>query len=396
MFKSSTALFFALALSAPFSWAQQGNQLKIQPNAPDRYVVVKGDTLWDISGRFLKDAWRWPEIWGLNKEQIRDPHWIYPGDVVVFDRDAMRLHLVDASGTGVASGVDRQPCVRKEGESAQVAQHGNKLQPCIREESIAAQPIPTIPAKLIDPFLSQPLVTERDGLDNAPRIVATQEGRYNLGPGNLAYAEGISSDKSEVWNIYRPGQALIDPDSKKALGYEAVFLGTARVVGNTNPTTLQVSSAKREIGKGDRLIAATPPKLFNYVPHAPEQKVHARVMSVYGGNSDTRTAYYGADQQDASKFRLNEAGPLSIVTVNKGSVQGLEVGDVLAFYRGTVLSDDHSIGPFYMGEKRADDVHLPVERFGLVMVFRTFDNVSYALVMQAERAVGAGDLLLNP
>jgi hypothetical protein len=375
MFKSSTAFFFALALTASATWAAQGNVLAIQPDAPDRYVVVKGDTLWDISGRFLKDPWRWPEVWGLNKAQIKDPHWIYPGDAIVFDRSNMKLLL-------------------------QRAADGNaRLSPRVREETLGVEAIPTIPAGMIDPFLSQPLVVEKDGLDSAPRIVATEEGRVNLGVGNIAYVSGLDNSKAETWNIYRPGTALVDPDTDDTLGYEAIFLGTARLVKAGEPATLKITAANREIGEGDRLVAAVPASIFHYVPHAPEQKVRARIMSLYDGRTDARSSFYAGRQDSALRSAngsYSETGPLSMVTVNVGAADGIEPGHVLALYRGMVLPRDRSVGPWYMGERRAAPVVLPEERYGLAMVFRVFEKLSYALVVQAERPVAPADLVVNP
>lgn len=375
MFKSSTALLLALALATPIASANKGNVLQTLPDAPDRYVVVKGDTLWDISGRFLKDPWRWPEIWGLNKDQIKDPHWIYPGDAVIFDRANMKL-LLQSRAVG----------------------EGN-LSPRVRSESLDAEPIPTIPAKIIDPFLSQPLVIEKDGLESAPRIVATEEGRVHLGVGSYAYAEGLGDSDTEVWNVYRRGIALVDPDNNETLGYEAIYLGTARVVRSGDPAKLKIVSAQREISEGDSLVAALPPKIFHYAPHAPADEVKGRIMSLHNGRTDARTDYYSGKMDPGLKSvygGYDEAGPLSMITVNRGAKDGLEPGHVLALHHGIVLPRDRSIGPFYMGEWRPKPVVLPEERYGLAMVFRVFDNLSYALVVQAERQVSPGDRVTNP
>ncbi|HKY02274.1 MAG TPA: LysM peptidoglycan-binding domain-containing protein [Burkholderiales bacterium] len=406
MFKSSTALLLALALSAPLAYAQESKPVQLQTDAPDRHVVVKGDTLWGISGKFLKDPWRWPEVWGLNQEQVKNPHLIYPGDVIVLDRSAgqLRLERSDANAAAIAKaaamgGKDKEPCVRVEGQSSQAAIEGNKLKPCIREEFLAGEAIPTIPAKVIEPFLSQPLVTDGSDFKIAPRITATQEGRFNLGPGNLAYASGITEEDPDTWNVYRNGQALIDPETHGMLGYEAIFLGTARVVKTGEPATLRIMSAKREISVGDRLLPATPPKVFNYAPHAPLVPVQGRVVSIYEGNTDARSEYYGSFRDPAVESlygAYHETGPLSIVTINRGSKDGLEVGSVLALYRKMVLPNDRTSGDWYLGEKKKKDVVLPEERFGLVMVFRTFEYVSYALIVQAQRPVGANDVVVNP
>jgi len=208
MFKSSIA-FLAACLIAATAAAQGsggGNVLEIQPNAPDTYTVQKGDTLWGISSKFLKEPWKWPQLWRLNRDQIRNPHLIFPGEVVRLDRATGTLSL-------------------------------DRLSPQVRTERLAGEAIPSIPAKVIEPFLAQPLVNERDGLDNAPRIAATQEGYYNIGQGNRAYVDGLGDSREPLWQVYRAGIPLVDPDTKDTLGFEAVFLGQARLVRPGAPAT---------------------------------------------------------------------------------------------------------------------------------------------------------------
>jgi hypothetical protein len=276
MFKSSTALFVALVLGLSVASAQQpdprqtGNVLGIKADAPDQYVVQRGDTLWGIAGKFLSEPWRWPDIWRLNKDQIRNPHLIYPGNVVRLDR-----------ATGMLS-IDR-------------------LEPRVRVEPLTAEAIPTIPLKVIEPFLARPLVIERGGLDKAPQIVATQEGRFNIGAGARAYVDGLANTKETLWQVYRPGSALVDPDTNEALGYEAIYLGAARLMrqggksqgGKIEPATIQILSAVQEISEGDRLVVAPQPQLFSFAPRAPEKPVRARVMSIYDGRNDARFDYRG-------------------------------------------------------------------------------------------------------
>lgn len=379
MFKSSTALLLALVLALPVAWAQQsgtgGNVLQIQPNAPDSYVVQKGDTLWGISRKFLTQPWRWPDIWRLNKEQIKNPHLIFPGDIVRLDR---------ATGTLTVE----------------------RLAPRVRSEALAREAIPTVPLKVLEPFLSAPLVIERGGLDKAPRIFATQEGRFNIGAGSRAYVTGMGESKETLWQLYRPGIALVDPDSKDILGYEAIYLGTARVTRTGSPTTVQVLSSKQEISEGDRLVVAPQPQIFSFAPRAPDKPIRARIMSIYDGHSDARTdllldrADWAGIRSDALAKSIyegfGETGNLAIVTLNKGAKDGLEVGHVLAIYRSTTVTNDRSVGPFYMGAPRQETIELPEERYGLMMVFRTFDNLSYALTLGVERPVAPGDLVKTP
>ena len=379
MFKSSTALLLALVLALPVAWAQQsgtgGNVLQIQPNAPDRYVVQKGDTLWGISGKFLTQPWRWPDIWRLNKDQIKNPHLIYPGDIVRLDR-----------GTGTLS-IER-------------------LAPRVREEALVREAIPTVPLKVLEPFLSAPLVIERGGLDNAPRIFAAEEGRVNIGAGARAYVTGMGQSKETLWQVYRPGIALIDPDTKDILGFEAIYLGTARVLRSGDPTTVRVLSSKQEISEGDRLVVAPQPQVFSFAPRAPDKPIRARIMSIYDGRADARTdllldkPIWTGIESDAGKKSIyegyGETGGLAIVTLNKGAKDGLEVGHVLAILRSTTITNDRSVGPFYMGERKQEPIDLPEERYGLLMVFRTFDNLSYALTLGVERPVAPGDVVKTP
>ena len=187
--------------------------VKIREDAPDRHIVVKGDTLWDISEKFFNDPWKWPQIWGLNKDTIKDPHWIYPGDVVVLDRATGTLHV----GEPISS---PKPSASPPSEVV-------KLSPQIRIGASEHNPIPSISTKVIGPFLSRPLVIEENGLSGAPSIVGSFEQRVLLGNDDIAYVKGLSEDKGLLWQVYRPGKKLVDPDSDEVLGYEASYLGDA-------------------------------------------------------------------------------------------------------------------------------------------------------------------------
>jgi len=387
MFKSSTALFLALALgvSAQFPAVvsaqqpapqpdprQTGNVLGIRTDAPDQYTVQRGDTLWGIAAKFLSEPWRWPEIWRLNKDQIRNPHLIYPGNVVRLDRATGTLSIV-------------------------------RLEPQVRVEPLAAEAIPTIPLKVIEPFLARPLVIERGGLDGAPQIVATQEGRFNIGAGARAYVDGVAKTTETLWQVYRPGSALVDPDSRETLGVEAIYLGTARLTRRGEPSTVQILSAVQEISEGDRLIVAPQPQVFSFAPRAPTKPVRGRIMSIYDGRSDARFDYYRnlptvgmTSGQEQQILYGGETGNLAVVSLNKGAKDGLEPGHVLALYRSTTIFRDRSVGPYYMGDVRTPPFPLPEERYGLLMVFRVFENLSYALTLGVERPVAPGDVVAQP
>lgn len=367
-------LFCCLALPAV------ADDVQLQADHPDRYVVVKGDTLWGIAGKFLKDPWLWPKVWQMNREEIKNPHWIYPGDVIVLDTSngETRLRLLRETVT---------------------------LQPGVREEPLAKEPIPTIAPNIIAPFLSQPLVIEEGQLADAPTIIAAQENRVALSPGVRIYVSKIDEGEGALWNIYRPGKTLVDPDTRETLGIEAIYLGDARVTKYGEPASADIVRAKEEIFTKDKLVPAPEMLQASFVPRAPEGDIKGRIISVYGG--------------------VAEAGRGAIVTLNRGAVDGLEEGHVLAIYReGRIIprpgseaakKADHFKdynyvtrptvkAPELAGEAQPPTpaeldpslIKLPDERIGLLMVFRTFDQVAYALIMQAAEPVNVLDLIQTP
>ncbi|MDH5568005.1 MAG: LysM peptidoglycan-binding domain-containing protein, partial [Myxococcales bacterium] len=231
--KSITALVFALSGLATSEALTQvppipQTPLAFKADAPDRYVVVRGDTLWGISERFTDSPWRWPEIWNFNREQIRNPHWIYPGDVIVLDRVSGTLSIAGADAGAPGTDAGAPPAAPSDaGASAPAGRPGLgvgsvvgtvKLSPRVRAESTARDAIPSIPPSAIEPFLSRPLVIEPDGLDNAPTIIATEDNRVIIEAGNQAYVRGMGDSKEENWFIYRRGKALVDPDTNVTLG----------------------------------------------------------------------------------------------------------------------------------------------------------------------------------
>jgi len=374
---STAALVLALA-SASGSAAAAGEEAMnnprcaFLPNAPDQHTVVRGDTLWGISGRFLQHPWCWPQVWGMNKEEIRNPHWIYPGQVVYFDRAAGRLRLGSRVGGGASdsagAGAGGLPTVR--------------LSPQLRTEGLGEQAVPAIPSNVIEPFLSQPLVVGEDELNDAPRIVATQEARVMLGKDDKAYVRGdIHSGTS--FQVFRPGTPLRDPDTNTVIGYEAAYLGTIKLERAARAPdeahVFNVVNVKQEMGVGDRLLPVPPTPMLNYVPHPPEQQVSARVMSVYGG--------------------VSQAGQNQIVAINRGRNEGLNLGTVLELYRyGSTVVDRTdkksfwSMGPLF-GQKT---VKLPDMQYGSLFIFRVFDKIAYGLVMQVTEPVQVGDVARSP
>ncbi len=350
LYKSITTLTFVLSaglFSAAFGQAPK-TPIAIKPDAPDRYVVVPGDTLWGIAQRYTDSPWRWPELWDMNKDQIRNPHLIYPGNVIVIDRARARLALADTV----------------------------KMSPRVRAESTAKQEIPSIPPSVIEPFLTRPLVVEPDGLQNAATIVGTETNRVVLGAGNRAYVRGMGGSREQDWFVYRQGGPLVDPETNTTLGFEAVYLGTARVLLGGDPATVELTTATREISAGDKLVPAGRPQMVNYAPRAPGAPMKGRVISLYGGIS-----------------RTGEAGPQNVIAVSLGKASGLEVGHVLALYsQGETVLDVSQ--PKHVA--RDNMITLPNERYGVAFVFRVFEQVSYALVMHVTRPVRTLDVVQNP
>ncbi|MBP8169662.1 MAG: LysM peptidoglycan-binding domain-containing protein, partial [Azonexus sp.] len=318
--------------------------LKLVDNPPDRHIVVPGDTLWGISGKFLKQPWRWPEVWRMNQAEIKNPHLIYPGDIVLLD------HFGGSPRLKIAKPMN------------------NKLQPKIYSEAVQ-QAIPSIPPNIIEPYISQPLIIEPGEHDGLARIVATQEDRLMLGSGDTAFVSGIPDASIEKWNVFRRGKPLKDPETGEIIAHEAFFLGNMRLVQPGEPAVLRVTLAKEEMGRGDRLLPAPPPEIISYAPHRPEQQIAAKVMSIYGG--------------------VNEGGPGYVISLNRGKNEGLEIGHVLALYRDRVATGMDEDG-------RRVQTALPEERYALAFVFRVFNRVAYALVVESSKSVIIGDSARNP
>lgn len=342
--------------------AQAGVALsELAPNAPDTYTVKKGDTLWDISGIYLKRPWRWPELWGMNLEQIRNPHLIYPGQVLYLEKVGGRARLRIGSAGGDSVDVVR-------------------LSPRIRVES-PADALSSVNMNLIEPFLNEAVIFETNALQSAPAIVATTEDQVLLSRGNLAYAVGGDVGSAPEYRIFREPRPLRDPQTGEVLGFEAVFLGTAdflrpgevRDIGNgrteVTPATLMVTSARREISEGDRLAPVPKREFINYVPHAPQTKIDGQIVSIYGEGLT--------------------AGKGQIVSLNRGAKDGMQLGNVLALWRsGRALPLSNAFS--------RTQVVLPDERSGMLFVFRVFDRMSYALIIASSEPVHPGDRFSPP
>ncbi len=368
--------------------------LELRPDHPRSYTVVKGDTLWDISGRFLTEPWRWPELWQANP-QIENPHLIYPGDVLTLTWEGGRPRL-RLGGTPGGRYLKLTPQVREYRRDGAIA---------------------PIPLDAIRQFLSEPRVVEEGQLTAAPYIVSSEDQHLVNGSGARVYVRGVSSDGPTRYGVFRGGKVYRDPDAGDAvIGYEALHVGNAVLERFGDPATARIITAKREVLNGDRLLPLTEESVPTFVPRAPEAAVEARIISVIDG--------------------VSEIGQHQVVVLSAGREHGLEPGHVLGIFRtGEVVQD--RIGPeleraradrIKVGEDRmwiekalgalftdvrntkrmvdetfgvelsgaGEAVELPEERSGDLIVFRTFDRVSYGLVMEIVRPVHVFDRVRNP
>lgn len=352
--------------------AQQGVPIAaLAPNAPDSYIVQRGDTLWRISGMFLRQPWRWPELWGMNLPSIANPHLIYPGQVLYLEKSGGYARLSTS----------------RNGETPTV-----KLSPTVRSQSLNDMALPTLQMHIIEAFLTEPMVIDSNTLANAPRIVAGSDERMLISQGDRAYARGpanaplvVQAGASRNYRMFREATALRDPITREVLGYEAQYLGRVELErGETLlpqaaegaqptyvPATVHIQKTKEEVRPGDRLLPEPPRQYLNFVPHAPSTELTAHVASIYG----SAAVRYGTQHQ--------------VVAINKGRQDGIAPGMVLALMsQGQTMVDKT--------DPNRSTIRLPDEENGLAMVFRTFDRVSYVLIMDIQRGVQVGDRLTAP
>ncbi len=374
-----------------WSGAVVAQEVALNPDRPESYVVRPGDTLWGIAGRFLRDPWDWPKVWEANPG-VANPNLIYPGDTLRLSVSGGRVRIRSAGG-----------------------QRTVKLSPRIRVEELDA-PVPTIPISVIAPFLSQPYVAQMDDIDRAPYVVGFPDEHITAGVGDSVYARAIADPTVVNYEIVRPGQPYVDPDTDEVLGYEAAFVANAQVQRGGDPAKLRITQMEIEALIGDRLVpAADEEVLSNFYPRPAPAGMKARIIAVLNG--------------------VSQIGQYNIVVLNRGARDGVAQGHVFLGYRGgsehqdQVLSgtntwnwrsespltqefwygDHRTMGmledepdpnaplPPHVEVRRPNSTFVtPYEEAGTLMVFRVFDRVSFALVMRATRAMHVLDAVAAP
>lgn len=342
---------------------QQAVAASVKVNHPRQYVVQKGDTLWDIASLFLKDPWFWPEIWHQNP-QIENPHLIFPGDILtlIYVDGMPRIvagkpdRAVQQTATVISDDVGALPVVR--------------LSPSIRSEEIEAS-IATIPGDAIRQFLNKPRVITKQEFKDAPYILGSDDEHLILGQGNRVYIRGEIDKERVRYTVVREGEKLVDPDTKKVLGYEAVYAGEVLISTYGDPAVGELTFTEREVLYGDRLLPTDKSKIDNlYFPRLPDRDVQAKIIHL-------PDALFGIAK-------------LQVAVINRGSREGLESGNLLAIYtKGTTVYDHYSRG-------KKVNLDLPDLRSGLMMIFRTFDHVSYGLVLESTRVIHENDVVRTP
>lgn len=332
----------------------------LKQDHPRRYVVVKGDTLWGIASRFLRDPWRWPEVWHSNT-QVANPHLIYPGDVLM-------LVYIDGK-PAIEVRRNNQQVGRASVDDDGLTGSGSnyKLSPRIRVEELA-QAIPTIPLDVIGPFLTRPLVVKKNELEDKPYVVSSDGEHLITGAGNRIYVSDLEESDIADYAVVRRREAYRDPETGRVLGYEAQHVADARVQRFGDPATLLLVSSNREVLNGDRLVPVEGGfGEFSFIPRAPKAEIKGSIVAVVDG--------------------VTQIGQYQVVVLNRGLQDDLEPGHVLAVYQqGKRVPDPVGWG----------SVRLPDEEAGHLMVFRVFDHLSYALVMDATRPMHVADKVTNP
>lgn len=340
------SVWFALtSFSVGYSQAAE-----LAPNHPEFHVVQPGDTLWDISQKFLKSPWLWPEIWHVN-EQVENPHLIFPGDI---------LALVY---------VDGQPRIMK---TNRYPDGTVKLSPKVRELT-AEQAITTIPLDAIYPFLTSAQVVSEQELDDAPYVVGSDSERLLAAENNKVYVRGIIDPAAEKYTFFRKGDTYVDPETKEILGIEAIHVAEGKKIQPGDPSVMLLKKSSIELRVGDRAWPTNDEQLRpTYFPRAPESFEGGQIISVYEG--------------------VEKIGQYDVVVINRGERNNMQVGHVLSIYqRGKRIKDPEA-------KRRGMEgyVTLPDELAGRLMIFRTFEKVSLALVLKASRTIHVLDKVKMP
>lgn len=342
-----------------------GSNIPLSADAPDQYVVKTGDTLWDISKVFLREPWYWPEIWYVNP-QVANPHLIYPGDV-------LKLVYVD--------GQPRLTVAQRGGETVESGRGGKRLSPEVRRQPLS-QAVTAIPYDIVASFMGRPSLLTKEQVKTAPYVVAMRDSHMIGAIGNEVYARGIGDAAADSrYSVVHVEEELRDPDTNKLLGYSGIYVGSGPVATEGDPAKILMTDSAREVLQGDKLFPESVEVNVDFVPHAPADEIDASIIAV---RSHTVMGQY------------------QVVALNRGSNDGLEPGHILAAYqRGAVVRDTFAEGG--LGARRAsrnssfgNKVQLPDERAGVIMVFKAFDNLSYALVMETTHEIRQGDRAKNP
>lgn len=342
-----------------------GSNIPLTTDAPDQYIVKTGDTLWDISKVFLREPWYWPEIWYVNP-QIANPHLIYPGDV-------LKLVYVD--------GQPRLSVAQRGGESVERGRGGKRLSPEVRREPLS-RAITAIPYDIVASFMGRPTLLSKEQVKTAPYVVAMRDHHMIGAIGNEVYARGIEEAAPDTrFSVVHVEEELRDPDNNALLGYSGMYVGSGPVATQGDPAKLLMTDSSREVLQGDKLFPESVDVNVDFVPHAPASEVDASIIAV---RSHTVMGQY------------------QVVALNRGTKAGLEPGHILAIWQpGDVVRDSFAEGGLAARSTRktsslGNNVQLPEERAGFIMVFKAFEQLSYALVMETTHEIRQGDRAKNP
>lgn len=336
---TSIALVASLVLGSLNAFSQSTSPLA--GDHPDEYVVQVGDTLWDIAATFLNDPWYWPEIWYINP-QIENPHLIYPGDVI-----------------GLTY-IDGQPRVTT------VRAGTVRLSPQARVTPLS-EAVTSIPYDAVAAFLSTGVILEKDEVKDLPYLVATKGDHLIASAGNTIYVRGSSAQPGTTFNVVHVGDPLVDPDDDRLVGYQGILIGETTMRRSGDPATFLLNESKQEAIQGDVLVPTAVDVPLNFFPKAPSTRIDGQIISVVGG--------------------VTQIGQYQVVVLNRGSSDGLAVGDVLTVFQQGEEVRDHVSG---------GTVKLPDEEAGTVMVFKVYGDIGYGLVMEATTAIHIYDYVRNP